>query len=87
MRTMRYQVGQLVWITTSYKKDKVYSPPALIVGAYEGEPRIFTQNEVENTRWITEEGLHTDWVYDIMYEGQIELGVSSEWLRPYEPVE
>jgi len=87
MRAMRYQIGQLVWITTSYRRDQVYNPPALVVGAYEGEPRIFTQNEAENTRWVAEEGLLTDWVYDIMYEGQIELGVSPEWLRPYEPVE
>ena len=79
---MRYKPGDLVWITTSWKEDLFHSPPALILAAYIDEPTIWTHNEVENKRWIADEGLFTDWVYDIMWEGRVECGVASEWLRP-----
>ena len=82
---MKFQVGELVWITSAFKDAMCYAPPAMIVSAYEDLPRIFIHNKEENQRWLEEEDISTDEVYDILHCGSIEIAVMSEWLRPWSP--
>ena len=46
---MQFKIGDLVSIISSISQDVHYKPPALIVNAYEGEPKIFLNNEKMNT--------------------------------------
>jgi hypothetical protein len=80
---MRFKVGELVAIVNPLNSNVRYKPPALIVSAYEGEPKIFLNNEKMNKRWLEEEDLSPGRVYDIFYQGEIEEAVCEEWLRPY----
>ena len=62
-----------------------YKPPALIVSAYEGEPKIFLHNEKMNKRWLEEEDLSPGRVYDVFYRGGVEEAVCAAWLRSWLP--
>ena len=79
---MRYSVGQLVWIVSSFNDEKIL-PPAIIISAYEDIPRIIINDPVKNARWMEGEDFGSGNIYDIMYDGGIEVGVSEEWLRPF----
>ena len=70
-----------MWIVSSCN-EKVFDPPALIISAYEDLPRIFLNDPVKNAKWLEYEDTGVGWVYDIMYRGNIEIGVAHEWLRP-----
>jgi hypothetical protein len=83
---VQFYIGQLVWIVSS-SKDVLYEPPALVVSAYQDIPRVFLYNDEANREWLEPEDLGEGWVYDIMYKGNIEVAVSSEWLRPWDPHE
>ena len=80
---MSFKVGELVTIVSSMNSNIHYKPPALIVNAYEGEPKIFLNNEKMNKQWLEEEDLGPGRMYDIFYRGAVEEAVCEEWLRPY----
>ena len=68
-------------------RGATYQPPALVIATYQDVPRVFLFNEEENRRWLEPEDVSEGWVYDIMYRGKIEVAVSPEWLRPWDPHE
>jgi len=80
---MRYEVGDLVRIISSYDENKLCNTIAVVVKSYESIPEIFPQNDAENKKWIKEEGPYDRIVYDIICEGEIEKAVAGEWLRPF----
>jgi len=80
---VKYNVGELVWIVGSFNEERI-EPPALVISAYEDIPRVFLNDPEANAQWLTQEDLGEGWVYDILFMGSIELGVSEEWLRPYQ---
>jgi len=81
---MKFKVGQLVWIASSFNAKEVYDPPALIIAAYIDEPRIFPNNKEANKIWLEAEDISAGWVYDIIHNGKIEFAILGEWLRPFE---
>ena len=82
---MQFKVGDLVSIVSSINQGVHYKPPALIIDAYEGEPKIFLSNEKMNKLWLEEEDLGPGRVYDILYRGDVEEAVCEEWLRSWLP--
>ena len=76
---MIFKVGDLVSIISSADPNA----PALVVNAYEGEPKIFLSNKKMNKQWLEAEDLGPGRVYDIFYLGAVEEAVCEEWLRPY----
>tara|TARA_Y100000816_G_C25960571_1_gene501283 strand:- start:393 stop:656 length:264 start_codon:yes stop_codon:yes gene_type:complete len=79
---MTFNIGDLVRIVSSHNSDVFYGPPAVVIRKYRADPKIFLHNEKENRKWVEEEGIVSEVVYDIMYEGEIEEAVRAEWLRP-----
>ena len=79
---MKFKVGQLVLLATPHKDVNHYVPPALIIRAYKGAPKIFPHNEKENRRWIKQYSNKQTYVYDIVHCGCIEKAVLEEWLIP-----
>tara|TARA_B100000686_G_scaffold297098_1_gene329146 strand:+ start:264 stop:566 length:303 start_codon:yes stop_codon:yes gene_type:complete len=77
---MKYNVGDLVLIISSQDTSILYSPPALVLSAYKDTPRIFLYNDTENKRWLEKEDIEVQWVYDIVHLGNVERGISGEWL-------
>jgi hypothetical protein len=77
---MEFKVGELVWVASAFDGTKYCGPPAIVIAAYEDLPRIFLHNEKANKTWLEEEDIQVGRVYDILYEGQIEVAVSAEWL-------
>ena len=82
---MKFRIGQLVWIISSHNKYKTIPPPAIIVSAYQDIPRIFLNNESANKLWLEDEDIASEWVYDIIYRGEVRVAVSEDWLRPWDP--
>lgn len=81
---MIFKVGDLVRVVSSHSSNVFYSPPAVVIRKYRAEPKIFLHNEKENRKWLEEEGIGSEIVYDIIYKGKIEEAVRAEWLRPFE---
>ena len=77
---MEFKIGELVWVASAFDGKKYCGPPAIVIAAYEDLPRIFLHNEKANKVWLEEEDIQVGRVYDILYEGQIEIAVSPEWL-------
>tara|TARA_B100000214_G_scaffold369577_1_gene342867 strand:+ start:494 stop:745 length:252 start_codon:yes stop_codon:yes gene_type:complete len=80
---MVFKVGDLVTIVSAVDSERVCGPPAVILKKYKSSPKIFLHNEKENRKWVEEEGISSETVYDIMYMGEVEEAVRGEWLRPY----
>ncbi len=80
---MKFSIGQLVWVSSAFDGTVFLGPPAIVVAARLATPKIFLHNEAENRKWLEEEDISAGWVYDIMYEGQIEEAVLEEWLVPF----
>ena len=83
---MEFMVGDLVWLASAIKENTYCGPAAVVIAAYEDLPRIFLYNEKANKRWLEEEDIEVGRVYDILYEGRIEVAVSGEWLVPFDKV-
>ncbi|HIE83859.1 MAG TPA: hypothetical protein EYQ00_08455 [Dehalococcoidia bacterium] len=83
---MEFKVGDLVWLASTINEDLYYGPPAMIVAAYEDLPRIFLFNEKANKEWLEAEDIGIGGVYDILYNGGIEIAVSGEWLVSFDKV-
>tara|TARA_R110001583_G_scaffold35638_1_gene118399 strand:- start:418 stop:666 length:249 start_codon:yes stop_codon:yes gene_type:complete len=82
---MSFKIGELVTIVSPINSSIHYKPPALIVDAYEGEPKIFLKNEKMGKCCLEEEDLGPGRVYDIFYQGSVEEAVCEEWLRSWLP--
>lgn len=78
---MKYDVGELVWIVSSFSDERI-EPPALVIAVYRDIPRVFLNDPEKNAQWLAQEGAGAGWVYDILHMGNLDLGVSEEWLRP-----
>jgi hypothetical protein len=81
---MEFKVGELVWVASAFNNEKYCGPAAIILAAYEDLPKIFLHNEKANQVWLEEEDIGISRVYDILYEGQIEVAVSAEWLVQFD---
>tara|TARA_Y100001970_G_C14113827_1_gene792424 strand:+ start:1043 stop:1327 length:285 start_codon:yes stop_codon:yes gene_type:complete len=81
---MKFSIGQLVWIASSFDGNVFCGPPAIVVSAYKDYPKIFLHNEAENRHWLEEEDIGEGWVYDVMHNGSVEEAVLEEWLVPFE---
>ena len=78
---MKHGVGELVWIVSSFSEERI-EPPALVIAVYRDIPRVFLNDPEKNAQWMAQEGILDEWVYDILHMGNLEVGVSGEWLRP-----
>ena len=78
---MKFRVGDLVRLASAVD-GRHHESAALVVAAYQDMPRIFLHNKEENRKWLEEEDVSAGWVYDIIYDGCIEVAVSGEWLVP-----
>jgi len=78
---VKYNVGELVWIVDSFNEARI-EPPALVISAYKDLPRVSLNDPEANAQWLTQEDLGEGCVYDILFMGSIESGVSEAWLRP-----
>jgi|ETNvirnome_2_300_1030623.scaffolds.fasta_scaffold47864_1 hypothetical protein len=83
---MEFRVGDLVWLASAINEDTYCGPPAVIIAVYEDLPRIFLHNEKANKHWLEAEDIQVGAVYDILYDGAIEIAVSGEWLVPFNKV-
>jgi len=81
---MEFKVGDLVWLASATDEGVYCGPPAIVIAAYEDLPRIFLYNEKANKHWLEAEDIQVGAVYDILYQGQVEVAVSSEWLVPFD---
>jgi len=82
---MKFHVGDLVRIVSSNDSSICCGHPAVVIRVYKADPKIFLHNEKENRKWLEDEGISSEIVYDIIYEGEIEEAVRAEWLRPFKP--
>jgi|TARA_B110000196_G_scaffold280477_1_gene260686 hypothetical protein len=83
VKSLEYNVGDLVWLASACREDGYYySPPAIILATYIDIPRIFVYNEVINKHLLEAEDVGPGRVYDILYNGEIEYAVLGEWLEP-----
>lgn len=78
---MKFEVGDLVRLASAVD-DNHHKSAALVIAAYKGTPTIFLHNKEANRRWLEDEDIETAWIYDIIYDGCIEVAVSGEWLAP-----
>ena len=78
----KFQIGDLVWLSSACKEGLYHGPPAMVVASYVDVPRIFLFNDAANTHMLESEDLGAGRVYDILYNGEIEAGVLAEWLEP-----
>jgi len=83
---MEFRVGDLVWLASAINEGKHCGPPAIVIAAYEDLPRIFLHNEKANKHWLEAEDIEVGGVYDILYDGRVEVAVSGEWLVPFSEV-
>ena len=83
---MEFKVGELVWLASAINKGQYCGPPAVVIAAYEDLPRIFLYNEKANKHWLEAEDIEFGSVYDILYEGRIEVAVSEEWLVAFDKI-
>ena len=79
---MKYRVGDLVWLASAWDELGPCGPPAIVLDAYIDEPRIFLYNERANKEWLEDKDKSVGEVYDIFYNGRIEIAVLDEWLKP-----
>ena len=79
---MKFEVGDLVRLTSAVGREH-HESAALVVAAYKDLPRIFLHNKEANKQWLEEEDIEAGWVYDIVYDGHVEIAVSGEWLVAY----
>ena len=70
----------MVWLASAFDGSDFIGSPAIVVKSYEDLPRVFLFNEKANAEWLEDEDIGEGTVYDILYEGRIEPGVSGEWL-------
>ena len=80
---MEYKVGDLVLLASAVNNKKYHSSAALVIAAYQDQPRIFLHNKEANRKWLEDEDVEAGWVYDIIYDGHIEVAVMGEWLVPF----
>jgi len=78
LTSMKFIVGEVVWITTSLNQ-KEYVASAIVLDAYKGIPRVFMNNKEKSK--LEDEDICAGWIYDVMYDGNIEIGVLAEWLH------
>ena len=62
--------------------DNHHKSAALVIAVYKGMPTIFLHNKEANQQWLEDEDIEAGWIYDIIYDGQVEVAVSEEWLVP-----
>ena len=84
---MKYKIGDLVWLASTADELGPCGPPAIVLNAYIDEPRIFLYNKRANKKWLEDEDKSVGEVYDIFYNGQIEIAVLDEWLKPFDYME
>ena len=80
---MLYRTGDLIRILKSSGNGECYHEVGIIIKVYKALPKIFLYNDDENRKWLEEEDLGPGIVYDIIYKGNIEEGILSEWLLPW----
>lgn len=85
---MVFKPGDMVWILRSFDRTRRYEPPALVISAYQAEPKIFLSNPEANTHVLEQEDVGEGWVYDILHNGELEVAIRIEWLVPFivEPI-
>jgi len=84
---MKFKIGEFVWLASAFDGKKYCGQPAVVIAVYEDLPRVFLHNEKANLRWLEEEDIEVGSVYDILYEGRIEIAVSGEWLVAFNETE
>jgi len=80
---MKYRVGDLVWLASTWDELGPCGPAAIVLNAYIDEPRVFLYNERANKALLEDEDRSVGEVYDIFYNGNIEIAVLDEWLMPF----
>ena len=81
---MTYNTGDLIRILKSSGNGEFYHDVGIIIKVYRSLPKIFLYNDDENRKWLEEEDLGPGIVYDIIYKGNIEEGILSEWILPWQ---
>ena len=79
---MQFEVGDLVWLSSACKDGYYHGPPAIVLAAYRDKPKIFLCNPAANNHMLEDEDLGAGIVYDILWNGEIEIAVLGEWLEP-----
>jgi hypothetical protein len=79
---MEFKVGELVWIASACKDGLYHQPPAVVLSAYVGEPKISLHCDSGRQNILEAEDTETELVYDVLYNGYISVGYLEEWLEP-----
>lgn len=80
---MKFKQGDLVWLASAFEGEHRKGSPALIINAYISQPKIFLSNPKMNRMWLEQEDLGEGWVYDILFEGNVDEAVLAEWILPF----